>query len=693
MGPLRHPPPRRLHRPAGRLSDGSGLALAILVLLLALWPGAGAAASLSYACTGGNNDVPTIQADIAAVAAQGGGTVTLTGACLVNQPINFQDGTTPYLNVWLKGAGPGATVLQRRDAQGNSAFLLDTPMLQASIGVPAGLPPGATALTAATNRNLQISDMTIDPGILAVTNTAVAALPAGALQIVLPNIGFSSTVQPNSGFAGGIGQCAPCGPVGLFDLTQPGSAGTAPAITLPAGGNVVAVTSDGVNTTLLLGLPVGNCTANTSAACCPPSASLAAPGQISSGTTACYCLPAAGSLPSSCYASPVNAALAAGDTLAVFAVAGVVDLEYIDGLSVNDITIINGGGIMLQNDAAFVISNSQFVTNDDLSTFTCDGGLFVGSNGPLGNLIGIVSNNVFTNSGMEIDASWTTVSGNSIKPTPCGGIDGALGVFDIFQANVIQNSLLASTYSAGKIPFNHDLLVNSAMQIWNDNAAIIDNVVAGNGGAGIQVGGSNSVVARNIVYDNGQSPYCNLGNGCSGIVIQGNSAEAASQISVSDNLSCNTTGSNPLIAQPACIAGPGSQLYALDISSDVASVSLTPDNRFTPATIGNLDGIAVATPAALPQATISASPCTLPTPDGVCSSTITWSSQNVAGVSIYVSNSSDPAVVQQFASGGGGLTLSQAAGWIQNRIYVFSVMDTQGSWLASVTLQPTIAGQ
>jgi len=669
----------------------------LLAALFAACPRAEAqTASASYTCGTTSNDGPTIQADIASVAAQGGGIVNLSGICLVSQPIMFQSGASPYANVWLKGAGVGGTILRRLDASGNPAFVLSAYMLQAAIGVPAGLPAGSTALTAATNQNIRISDLTIDPGFLFVTNASVPATATGAFVIALPNADFATTVQPNSGFAAGIGQCAPCAQVGVFDLSQAGSPGSAlnpgsvaPAITLPAGGNVVSVSTDGQNTYVQLGLSISNCASpNAPVACCPPGASLSSPGTLNGTASACYCAQTTDNQIQPCYASPINSGIAAGDTLAIFAFGGVVDLEYVDGIAINNVDMVNGAALLLENDANFVVANSTFATNDDLATFNCDGGLFIGNNGPLGNVDGLVVNNVFVNSTMEIDSDNTVVSGNNVDGTTCGGINGSIGQYDVFQGNTVHDSLQSTNYQGAPIYFNHDVLVNPAIQLWNDNATIIENVAYNNGGSGLQVGGANGVVARNITYDNGQSPYCNAGLGCSGIVVQGNGGEYASQISVADNLSCNTAGGTLVPSQPDCIPGPGSQLFALDISSDVASVSVSPDNLFYPATIGNLNGIAISNVAALPEATISATPCTLG-PSGTCTTTITWQSQNVNGTYVYVSNSSNPSFVQEFASAGGGRTFSQSASWIQNHIYVFTLVSDLGITLASVTLQPT----
>ncbi len=491
------------------------------------------------------------------------------------------------------------------------------------------------------------------------TLSSYQSFPAGVTVLSFPNSAFSARLVLPSHYTG----------VGIFDVTQPGCEPTATntqnyscspaqpgAITLPANGNIQKITSDGTNTSIYL-------------------------------------------------THPTHKVISKGDVLALYAGGGNIDIEYVDGVNINNVQIVGGGGMDIESDRNFVISNSSFHTDNDLETYYCVGGLFAGANSGSNfppSDYGFIVNNHFYLSGMEMDASNTIVSGNTVIPTDCGGINGSLGQYDTFEGNTVYDSLLATRHGNSAIPFNRDGLVNEGMQIWNKNSIISDNLVHTNGCAGILSGNTNNVVAGNIAYDNALSPFCNQGLGGSGIFVQGVDPTITNNV-VTNNLSCNTNGYNPNSKGPNCMSGLGSQRYGFDIRANVADTSISPDNHFylgsatgnvgqfgyvAAGSVNNNNNSSVNYAGNLPEATISATPCTLPSQMGFCTSTVSWNSSNVSGVSIWVSNSSNPSLVQKFADSGSGRH-SATASWIANAIYVFRVETLQGLWLASYTLQPT----
>jgi hypothetical protein len=576
----------------------------------------------TYNCENSDDDVSEINAAIATVAIRGGGVVNLkSGTCHVGKPILFQKSwSTPYPNVWLRGAGSGAngTLLQR------TGFTLQGEMIEADIGL--GSWP--------TNHDIKITDMTIDPGPLELSTVAAQATGSGSLDILLPNSGAAAQLGLSYNFCQ-RNNCAGSG-IGVYDLSNPR------ALVLPAAGNIATINAgNGVSDVTLT--------------------------------------------------SPSAGPVAKGDILVFCAGGGGIIISYANRVTINNVNMIHGGNIILNGDNSFTVSNSSFSTDDDLEVFYSMGYLqtvnWAGRTGI--NDGGLILNNKFFHTGMEIDSSDTVVSGNDVTSTFNGGINGSAGKNDIFEGNLVHDSLDVIAYAGYSVPYNHDYLVNQGMQIWNGNALINNNIVYRNGGAGILSGGSSNIISANVVYDNAISPVYNGGRGGSGIVVQG-AGEPISNTLITRNQSCNTAGNNPDIASPDCISGSGTQQFAFQLVPSIKDVSISNDNQFWAGQVGLVGRRGVTTGVTysngVQDAEIVASPCHGPA-NGVCTSDIQWKASNVHSARVYVRDTSNPAALKLLSSNSAGsyrATLSE-----RNIGYVFSIMDGEGQWLASVTIQPT----
>ncbi len=156
-----------------------------------------------------------------------------------------------------------------------------------------------------------------------------------------------------------------------------------------------------------------------------------------------------------------------------------------------------------------------------------------------------------------------------------------------------------------------------------------------------------------------------------------------------------------LLSAPAFAGSSMSMSYTYDSQGRLASV--TYNTTFTTGAViatttysydaaGNRTS--VTTKSNAPVASITAPACTLV--NGVCTSTISWTTQNVPYVYVCVFNSTNPSQVQLLAALSSG---SQQANWIQNAQYTFEIngQATQSAagqqcntstWLASVTMTP-----
>jgi hypothetical protein len=90
----------------------------------------------------------------------------------------------------------------------------------------------------------------------------------------------------------------------------------------------------------------------------------------------------------------------------------------------------------------------------------------------------------------------------------------------------------------------------------------------------------------------------------------------------------------------------------------------------------------------------SPNPCSIPSGQINCTSTITWSSQSTTQVQVWISHNGLPET--NYATSGTGGPFSQAATWIQaGHSYVFSLYDystgSRGSKLSSVSVTGTNA--
>jgi hypothetical protein len=407
---------------------------------------------------------------------------------------------------------------------------------------------------------------------------------------------------------------------------------------------------------------------------------------------------------------PTVGDVAVGDVIGIFTKAATIDIELSNNIQINNLSMMNGAGITLGTDTNYIVSNNLFNLQSELAEFQCLGALAVGDWGA-DSQYGFIVNNTFVNGTMEMDGYDTIMSGNLISPF-CQGIGGSIGGGNYYQGNVISNSPFSLSVTVGDIASGYQQIIfyenywglrDQSLQVWNSNSAIVDNLIFNNAAGGIISGGSNNIVARNVVYDTAESYYFQSGQGGSGIMVEGpNDSNINSNNILTNNVSCNTNGNNTNPASPNCNIGPGatagSQKYGLDIGQDSNHVSLATDNQFYPGYVaGDVGpgvknnagpGIAINQSSTLPEGTISVTSCAVNSNTGSCTGQVQWTTANLAQTaSVYVSNSAQsPACIKLMATDPSG---NLSIPWIQNNIYVFTLVDAQGLTLDSATLQPT----
>ncbi len=263
---------------------------------------------------------------------------------------------------------------------------------------------------------------------------------------------------------------------------------------------------------------------------------------------------------------------------------------------------------------------------------------------------GEISHCTFTGAGLDIAATSTTISDNTIQNWTFGaGITTE-------QSPFCHDLVISGNTVTGGIGLDVNQTVALGIEQWCASTTVSGNTVFGNAGDGINIGGKNNTVSSNIVHDNGTYAHA-----FSGITARwGNDTYNASGAVFSFNSSYNTAGtSGPqefgYNEQSAQLSG----IVLFDCSFDT--------NRTAATSIQSASTI---------NSSLWASPCSLggsPT----CTSNITWWASSSAGsVDVYVSNSGSPAAFSLMASGPSG---QAQAPWIQNLTYYFQLRSSHGT--------------
>lgn len=180
---------------------------------------------------------------------------------------------------------------------------------------------------------------------------------------------------------------------------------------------------------------------------------------------------------------------------------GLISFNNGNNVWVRHVNFINQGqfGVVLEFSTNFDISDNQFscapvapsvcgTHNQNEGILSIDGA----GAGP-----GVIRHNIFTGTGLEVNAHDTVIEDNTIT----GWEFGAAITTDIeFHC---YNLTLARNVLTGGIGQDVNGVWVNGIESWCPNTVIDGNMVYNNAGEGIDVGGYNSIVTNNVVFDNG----------------------------------------------------------------------------------------------------------------------------------------------------------------------------------------------
>lgn len=181
-------------------------------------------------------------------------------------------------------------------------------------------------------------------------------------------------------------------------------------------------------------------------------------------------------------------------------VVGIISQNAVNGgsLVVRDSAIINGSALMFLINTAnaargFVIDSNILTLSSPIDSASNGAVLINGA----GSANGYITNNTLTNASIEVNASYTTISGNTCNSW---GLQGQCINTDADAVNshdnIITNNIAHGNAGGG---------ILACYELWSNRTLVANNFAFNCPGDGFDIGGQNDLVTGNIAWGTGAS--------------------------------------------------------------------------------------------------------------------------------------------------------------------------------------------